>query len=315
MSARRSRRTAAAIVLAAAVTALIPGLANAATTAAHVAPAAPASKILNGTKGNGLTISDGSQWVTMNGTRVNFHTDVRDLAWNPAGTKAAFIDGAGNLETANPNGTDRVVVAKHLAGQTLSHPTWQVAAADKADEIAAKDNIIFVAATKGVDRLERIAATAHHGTPTLLPLNHYAGEGVTGLPQTGNTWPSAGGSDGTIVYANTYTGDVYIRDDYLRQQGGAVTKGFEPALSPNGEELVFVRSVNGHDHLFEENLTTEAVKDLTPYATTNYTEPAFSANGQAISFVAPSGIYTIPANGSHRPVATSAFMGLPAYRG
>jgi len=308
MSARRSRRTAAAIVLAAAATALIPTLANAAT------PAAGPAKILNGTKGNGLTISNGSQWVTMNGTRVNFHTDVRDLAWNPAGTKAAFIDGAGNLETADANGTDRVVVAKHPAGQTFSHPTWQVAPADKRDGVAAKDNLVLVATAKGVDRLERISATAHHGTPTLLPLNHYNGAGNPNLPQTGNTWPSAGGSYGTIVYANTHTGDVYLRDDYLRQQGGAITKGSEPALSPNGEEVVFVRSVDGHDHLFEENLNTEAVKDLTPYATTNYTEPTFSPNGQTIAFVAPSGIYTIPANGSHRPVGTSSYTGLPAYR-
>jgi Tol biopolymer transport system component len=253
----------------------------------------------------------------MNGTRVNFGTDVRDLAWNPSGTKAAFIDSLGNLDVANPNGSGRVVVAKNPGGQTWSHPTWQVAKADPANQIPAKDNLIFVASKNGTTRLETVSATAHNSKPALLTLDHYAGEGQSALPMTGNTWPNAGGAYGTIVYDNTHSGEVYIRDDYIRQQGGAVVRGSEPALSPNGEEIVFVRSVGGHDHIFEETFTSSkpVVQDLTPHATSNYTEPAFSPNGASIAFRTPTGVDIVLDHGRGGPVKVSSYTGLPAYRG
>ena len=307
MSARL-RRTAAAIVLTAAVTALLPTVANAATRA-------PAT--VNGTKGNGLTISDGTQYVVMNGTRVNFGTIVRDLAWNPSGSKAAFVDGNGNLDVANANGSDRVTVARNPGhGTTWSHPTWQVAPAVKDDGIRAKDNLIFASEQSGTVRLETVAATGHDAAPQPLALNHYSGDGEKPLPLTGNTWPSAAGGYGSSVYENTHTGEVYIRDDYLRQQGGALVQGSEPALSPNGDEVVFVRSVAGHDHIFVETFgaTKNTVKDLTPHGTSYYTEPTWSANGATIAFRTPNGTDTMPANGSHAPVQVSTYTGLAAYR-
>jgi hypothetical protein len=314
MSARRSRRTAAAIVLAAAVTALAPALANAA------APSTARVAVVNGTKGNGLTISNGSPYVVMNGTVVDFHTDVRDLAWNPTGTKAAFIDSNGNLETANPNGTDRVIVAKNPGNQAWSHPTWQTIPTAPLGYYPNGSSLIFVAAAKGVDRLETVPITAVDGKPTLLTLNSYFGEGIPANPTTANNWPNSGNStaaQGAIVYDNTHNGEVYIRDTYLRQMGGAVTKGSEPAMSPNGEEVAFVRSVAGHDHIFEGQYTQHGftVRDLTPHATTDYTEPTFSANGQTIAFRAANGTYTIPASGTHTPVKVSGYTGLAAYRG
>ncbi|MEY9870706.1 Tol biopolymer transport system component [Streptacidiphilus sp. MAP12-33] len=309
----RHRRTAAAVVIAATALAgaLVPTLANAAPRGVEVS----APTFLNGTAHNGLTISNGTRWVVMNGTRVDFGTDVRDLAWNPSGTKAAFVDSYGNLDVANPNGSGRVVVAQHVAGQTWSHPTWQVAKADRADGVPAKDNLIFVSSKGGTTRLETVPATAHNAKPATLTLNEYAGEGA--LPQTANAWPNAGSTYGSIVYDNTRTGDVYIRDDYIRQQGGVLVQGSEPALSPNGEEVVFVRSVGGHDHIFEESFTGNkpVVRDLTPRATTNFTEPTFSPDGRSIAFRTPTGIDVLPDEGRGTPVKVSSYTGLPAYRG
>jgi WD40-like Beta Propeller Repeat len=314
MSVRRSRRTAAAIVLAAAVTALMPTMANAATPTAKAANAA--SSAVNGTKGNGLTISNGTPYVVMNGTLVDFHTNVSDLTWNPAGTKAAYIDSYGDLETANANGTGRDIVAIHPAGTAFSRPTWQVtAASDVQTHNPALDNLVFVATDKDTSRLESITATVHFGKPTVPHLEQYNGEAP--LPQTGNDWPTAGGTsyDGVLAYDNIGNGEVYIHDDYLRAQGGAIGKGFQPAVSPNGEEIVFVRSVAGHDHLFVENLDNSGpAEDITPFAKTDYTEPTWSADGSYLAFRTGNGIDFVSRTGGAVSLQESGYTGVPAFR-
>ncbi|MEU2923832.1 hypothetical protein ABZ636_02040 [Streptomyces sp. NPDC007251] len=298
----RTRTVAAAIAVAAAVTgsALLgaSGAASAATGASH------------GT----LTVSNGTRYVLINGRKVDFKVPVRDLAWSPDGKKAAFVDGSGNLDIANPDGSGRVVVAKNPGDQNWSHPTWQVAAMDTRYNIPAKDNLIFAARAKGVSRLKYVSAKAVHGTPKTLPLNG-SPDPDGAVPQTGNVWPDAAGHYGTSVYANADTGAVYIRDDYLRQQGGKLTKGSQPALSPNEEEVVFVRSVAGHDHVLVEDFTHgNRIKDLTPHATTDYTEPAWSPDGKTLAVRTPSGTVTLPADGSGRPAKVTSTVGLAAYR-
>ncbi|MEV4615141.1 hypothetical protein AB0K43_21485 [Kitasatospora sp. NPDC049258] len=288
-------------------------------TAKPVAPstAAPtrSAAALGGTAGNGLTVSDGTRYVLMNGTAVDFGTAVRDLAWSPDGSKAAFIDGSGSLVVANPDGSGRVVVARNPGGQTWSHPTWQVAPADGQYQIPAKNNLLFAASKDGVSRLKKVPAGAGAATPTDLPLNGFPDEEATPLPLTGNTWPGAGGGYGSSVYANTGTGEVFIRDEYLRQQGSAIAKGSQPAISPDGEEIVFVRSVEGHDHIFAATDHGRTTRDLTPHAGTDYTEPAFSPDGRTIAVRTPAGIATLPADGSAAPTRISDHAGLPAYRG
>ncbi|MER5640780.1 hypothetical protein ABT095_28000 [Kitasatospora sp. NPDC002227] len=285
--------------------------------AADTTPArqAPKPELPTGAALGGLTISDGSRYVVVNGGRVDFGTEVRDLAWSPDGHRAAFVNGAGDLVVSRPDGSDKVVVAKHPAGETWSHPAWQVAAASPQGYFRAKDNLFFVAAKGGVTRLEKVAATG--GTPEPLRLGTYSDDNVQPNPETGNLWPSGAGGQGSAVYANSGTGEVFVRDENLRQQGGPVTKGSEPALSPDGHEIVFVRSVDGHDHLFALDSVTyplPAARDLTPHATTDYTEPAWSADGRTIAARTPDGIVTLPAHGSAAPVLVSTDHGLPAYR-
>ena len=333
----RNRRSASAIVIALAATAgatlLLTGCdpngtgkapaapsgsasASATASAAAGAPvgAAPGS-VVNGTANNGLTISNGTSTVVMNRTTVDFGTVVRDLAWNPSGSKAAFVDGSGDLVVSNPDGSGQTVVARNPGNQVWSHPTWQVTGSNQ-EGIAPKDNLLFAASANGSTRLDKVSATAVDGTPTVLSLNAGAGQNVQPLPQTGNTWPNGGGTAaaGTSVYENTGTGEVYIRDDYLRQMGGALAQGSEPALSPNGQDVVFVRSVDGHDHVFEEVAYARTAQDLTPNATADDTEPTWSPDGSTIAFRTPTGIDTVPVAGG-ASVQVSGYTGLPAYRG
>ncbi|WP_329561090.1 hypothetical protein [Kitasatospora sp. NBC_01266] len=281
---------------------------------ATAAPTKSTRPAMNGTGGSRLTISNGTQYVLLNGTSVDFGTAVRDLAWSSDGSKAVFVDGDGDLVTANPDGSGRVVVAKHLPGQSWSHPAWHYVAADQTNLTARKD-IFFVSTAGGVTSLETVPADSADGTPTPLDLSS-AMDGVQNMPQTANTWPNGAGTKGTVVFANTQTGDIYLRDDYLRQMVSQVAAGSEPTVTADGEEVVFVRSVGGHDHVFEQNLQTPQAPatDLTPNATTDYTEPALSPDGTTIAVRTPDGIASLPADGSAAPTLISTHPGLPAYR-
>ncbi|KJK55499.1 TolB family protein [Saccharothrix sp. ST-888] len=304
MSARTRLRSAASIALTTVVATSSVALLTAGAASAATAP-------------NGLTISNGTKYVVINGKSVDFGTPLRDLSWSPDGSKAAFIDGTnGSLVVSNPDGSGKTVVARNPGGQIWSHPTWQVTAAVPEYRLPAKNNIIFSADKGGVSTLLRMVATAHNSKPTVLSLNTYSDDDAKPLPQTGNVWPSAGGSYGSAVYANSNTGEVFIRDDYLRQQGAATTKGSQPALSPNGEEVVFVRSVDGHNHLFELDINGQqhTVKDLTPGATANYVQPTWSPDGKTIAARTTGGIATVPADGSAKPTLVSTSTGMPAFR-
>ncbi|MFF4821099.1 TolB family protein [Kitasatospora sp. NPDC001309] len=289
----------------------------------HSGSPALGGKEVNGTSAaNHLTISTGTRTVAMNGTTVDFGTVVRDLAWSPDGKKVVFVDGDGNLLTAAPDGSGRTTLAKAPGGETWSHPTWQHA--DKGpsggavpDETDRYNNIVFTADKGGVLRLEKVPAKGG-AVEELAPHNSEGGDaaGAPQPPQTGNTWANAGGQQADIAYANTPAGEVYIYDDYIRPATRDIGKGSQPALSPDARSIVFVRSVNGHDHLFTRSTEHDrtAEKDLTPSATTDYTEPAWSPDGRTVAARTPDGISTVPADGSAAPAQVSTLKGLPVYR-
>ncbi|MCX4747153.1 hypothetical protein OG455_16775 [Kitasatospora sp. NBC_01287] len=269
-----------------------------------------------GTANSPLTVSDGTSEVLMNGTSVDFHTQVRDLAWSSSGDQAAFVNSAGDLVVSKPDGSAQRVVAKNPGGQTWSHPTWQQSAADPGIGLPVRNNLFFTVDQAGTTHLAEVSATATDATPTTLSLNAELTDPPTTLPQTGNLWPDVAGPHGTAVYANGADGHVYIRDEYTRQQGGVLTVGSEPALAPDESAVAFVSSANGHDHLFVLSLQSQGAtpKDLTPNATTDYTEPAWSPDSKTIAVRTPDGVATVPANGQGAPKLTVTTPGLPAYR-
>ncbi|MFB7376596.1 TolB family protein [Kitasatospora purpeofusca] len=283
---------------------------------ATVSPAAQAASLgaagAKGLKHNVLTVSNGTRYVQIDGKTVDFRTVVRDLTWSPDGNKAVFIDGSGNLVVSDADGSNRVTVAKNPGGQNWNHPTWHAVAAVPEAESPARNSIVFVARKNGVSQLKTVPAAAVQGQPTDLSV--WSGEDNP-LPQTGNIWPNASSKTGTSVFANVDNGTVYIRDEVLRSQTDVLTKGSQPAVSPDGEDVVFVRSVQGHDHLFVQGVDDKTAKDLTPKATTDYTQPTFSPDGRTIAARTPKGIVTLPVSGAAKPTVVTSRVGLPAYRG
>ncbi|GLW68855.1 hypothetical protein Kpho02_11540 [Kitasatospora phosalacinea] len=277
-----------------------------ATAATTAAPAGGGS--LNRTAGTRLTVSTGTSTVLMDGKAVDFGTVVRDLAWSPDGKHAAFVDGNGNLETSDPDGSHKVVVAKAPSGTTWSHPTWQVFGADEPH--GAGTYLLFTADDKKSLRLMSVEARAG-AKPEVLHVGDSEGAQI---PETGNQWPNSNGLSGMTVYANKDDGQVYFHDVVSRTNGGAVAKGSQPALADEGA-LVFVRSAKGHSHVFaspgDENADQQI--DLTPDATVDCTEPAISHDGRTVAFRGPDGVYTVPFTGG-KPEKVTDTVGLPAYR-
>ncbi|GAA2083198.1 hypothetical protein GCM10009759_01120 [Kitasatospora saccharophila] len=278
-------------------------------SAAPTSSAAPAKAgTLNRTAGTKLTVSTGTSTVLMDGRSVDFGTVVRDLAWSPDGKHAAFVDGNGNLETSDPDGGHKTVVAKAPSGTTWSHPTWQVFGPDEVH--GAGTYLLFTADDKKSLRLMSAEAKAN-GTVEELHLGDSEGADI---PQTGNQWPYSNGLSGMTVYANKDDGQVYFHDVVSRTNGGAIGKGSQPALADEGA-LVFVRSAKGHSHIFaspgDENADQQI--DLTPDATVDYTEPAISHDGKTVAFRGPDGVYTVPFTGG-KPEKVTDTVGLPAYR-
>jgi hypothetical protein len=307
----------------------VPTSASSSGSAAGTAPSTAAGG-QNGTAGTRLTVSDGSSKILVNGQAVDFGTAVYDQSWSPDGKKVAFIDDHGSLWVANADGTGKTEVAKNTTGEKWTHPAWQVAKADQQDGIPAKNNIFFASTAKHAT-LWGVAATAHDGSPEQLSLAGEFDEHAVVPPQDGNMWPSTAGQYGAAVYEhdNGSSSDVYVRDDYLRQQGGlALKNASEPAYvlvggsakSDPDPEVVFVREVDGRRHVFLTSLRTSqngvapTPKDLTPNAPGDCVTPAVSPDGKTVAYSSETGVYLIPADGSGAPKKVTDKPGFPSFR-
>ena len=286
---------------------------------------------LNATAG-GLTVATGEDsTILMNGHAINFGTKVIDPAWSPDGSHVVFIDGGGNLVVANADGTGKTEAARNPGGQNWSHPTWQTTQADPKDNLPERDAIFFAETVSGVSTLWKVPTNAHDAQPQQLTLNGESGPSAVPPPKTGNLWPSGGGKYGSAVYEHDNGGssDVYIRDDFLRQQGGlAIKDAAEPdfvlvggsATTEGTPEIVFVRKVSGHAHVFVTTTQTSVggsnstPRDLTPNVSTDCSYPALSPDGKTVAFSTPSGVETISVTGSGTPKQVTSVPGFPAFR-
>jgi hypothetical protein len=198
--------------------------------------------------------------------------------------------------------------------------------ADNQNDIAARSSIFFASSAGGATLWE-VPPNAHDAQPKQISLNGYFDPDAAQPSLTGNVWPAGAGHFGSAVYEHDHgtAADVYVRDDYLRQQGGlAITDAAEPgyvfvggsATSQGTAEVAFVRKVGAHDHVFIETVSPQkaAARDLTPHATTDCTEPAISPDGKTVAFSTSSGVVSVAADGSGAPAFVTHAPGFPAFR-
>jgi len=260
-----------------------------------------------------LLVSDGTSTVTVGGEKFAFPTTVTDAAWSPDGSRIAFIDADGNVDSAHPDGTGRLVLTKRTAGETLTAPAWR------------GDHILYThRAASGALMVERVAADGiatpgDAGQPAV---------GGPGAPTGANCAADAStalltnGARGETAFQHqgAHGPEVWIMDEYQRDATTVkLADGSQPAVSPDGTQVAYV-GADGQIHLGPSTIpygktaqTTTASSGLS--APTHLT---WTPDGQRIAFSTASDIESIaahPAGGAHAnaPTIVSNTRGVATY--
>ncbi|NUR25214.1 MAG: hypothetical protein HOV83_05090, partial [Catenulispora sp.] len=216
-----------------AVSAVLAGSVAAAVTSTGGALAAP-----SGPASSPLTVSDGTASVAVGGRSVHFPGPVTDAAWAPDGSRIAYIDGNGQLATADAAGGDVRVLTSGTAAR--SHPAWE----DGGSEI------VFAQVVNGVSKLMAVDANGLTlGRPTVAePVEETQHDsGADSAPDAAfRRWDPAHPDQGSVnklVYqhADPSGPQVWILDRNTRGPAGVkLTQGSDPALAPDGSAVAFV---------------------------------------------------------------------------
>jgi len=264
--------------------AAVPAAASATpTTAATPAPPAPAYDATV------PTVSDGSATVLIDHRAVTFPSTVTDAAWSPNGTRLAYVDGTGNIAVANPDGTHVQELTKG-SGIKRARVAWD------------GGQIAFAELKNGAWTLREVAlpyddfggADAHNETDWA-----WAGDPSDAQKFSAASSPSvmAQGAPASRVYGgleyaaqqdNGAQHKVYVFDRNLRGNTGNLTfDGTDPALSPDGSQVVFVGK-NGQLEVAQTDYPEHVAKPAAPrqitFGADHPSHPAWSADGSRIAF-------------------------------
>src|SRR5258708_7707526 len=219
MHAPRQRLAVSAVLataLTVAVTAGCASTANKPTADPKQASSSPSTKATQPSafRFGALLVSDGTSTVTVGGTKLAFPTTVTDAVWSPDGSRIAFVDADGNVDSAHPDGTGRLVLTKTRSGVTRSHPAWD------------GDRILY--AQRGADGVSNVEVVYANGwTDPRMPASpsgDISGLGGENVPDGGNSAPSAanahlsGGLIGETAFEHKGASgpEVWIVDQYQR---------------------------------------------------------------------------------------------------
>lgn len=236
-------------------------------------------------------ISDGTTTVTIGGAPVTFPTAVSEAAWSQDGNRIAFIDGAGDVATARPDGGDVAVLVKPAQGSKLSSPAWQGGTVLYTELTSAGTHFVRQAHVVGqADHTEFDLYTlvdTETGAATTKDIADTSNPGGMVRRGVGSTLTTiafqAAGAKGPEIW-------VHVSDSNSR--GGAnpaeeVGQGSWPALGP-GNEMAFVGTGGGIEVLTWQGKPNAAPTKIADGGGASHL--AWTPDGKSVAYSTPGGI-------------------------
>jgi Tol biopolymer transport system component len=253
--------------------------------------------------GSILTSSNNSRTIARtSGGSLTAPEDVNDASWSPDGCRAVFTSDAGDVATLRYNdGSNEWWVADFKPGIQRSHPTWR----------GTGSSVVWAEkpASDQPWQLQFTSSSYGWGTEQISPddgrnyTHPDAGPGqlVVFQRQDDSGTGSPTGTPGIWLY------DPAAGDTPEERISLVVSDGRNPALSPDGSKVAFVRS----NQIFIVNIDGNNQAQRTTDGHT-HDNPVWSPNGQTIAFSTGSSIATMPAAGGSETTVTG-LTGKPAY--
>jgi TolB protein len=174
------------------------------------------------TKGATL-ISNGTRTVLIAGQAVIFPTTVEDAVWIPNG-RIAFVDGDGNISTANWDGTGRKVLTKAKDGVRRSNLAYF------------DGQILWESRSDGTRTIWGVYEENPFATRRVY-LGANGPETAVGDPTASELGPL----NAAFQHSGTAAQEIWVVDNNAREPMAAkVATGTSPALAPSGDKIAFI---------------------------------------------------------------------------
>jgi WD40-like Beta Propeller Repeat len=274
----------------------------------------PAPGNVNGyANSNAPSITNGTATVTIAGRSTRFGSTVTDAAWAPDGSRLAYVDGHGNIATAQSDGRDVHVLTRTDKTVKRAHPTWA----------SVGSTIEFT--ERGHDGVWRLVTVSSNGIAS-------GSEQVDWLGDTkshGDTAPNAVGRPAVIPidlgldrlayqHAGPKGAEVWILDGNQREPTPVkVAEGSQPALAPNGQRVAFI---GRGGQLFVEAIVNRKGGDPVQitFGFKSISSPAWSSDEKRIAFGTAKDVESVsvkPKSATKNPARVeSTTPGTPVYR-